>query len=78
MHIYIKIQHIYTYISYDGASEEQDVMAAGEHLADHPKARKCRITASDIKTVADLLRVVGIYLQELLCKALSTYPMPPS
>lgn len=61
-----------------GASEEQDVMAAGEHLADHPKARKYRITASDIKTAADLLRVVGIYLQELLCKALSTCPMPPS
>lgn len=25
-----------------GASEEQDVMAAGEHLSDHPKARKYR------------------------------------
>lgn len=61
-----------------GASVEQDVMAAGEHLSDQPKARKYRITASDIKTAADLLRIVGIYLQELLCKALSTYTVPPS
>lgn len=59
------------------AYEEQNAMEAEEHLADHPKARKYRIATSDINTEAELpRRMVGIYQQEFLYKALSTHPMP--